>query len=1031
MEVSKSEFSSLSMLPRKIFLSLILVVINLCLISTTSFSQFSIPVFGNHELISGYESSIEGEVLPYFSSCPDFAKEALLTRCTDGKKTISWQTSVVPQKTPDGYYYFYWLSGHSSGTSGADRNFDLMINGTKVLSFKTPAKKTPPFVWTFTGKDSVAAVFEATTTDIHKDVFGNMYLRVPERMVTIGKPLHLSITGQAENSNDWFMLFRYSFSEKFRINASPLLVNTENGIKQLLQVFIDHILPEQNSLQIVVNSVTRNIQVTKGFNYIEIPVDTVTAPTILSVTLQSGKDVIRQEKLIQYPVHRREVDIIHHSHNDIGYSHVQEDVIKIQQQNIMDALDMIEKTASYPKESRFKWNEETLWPVEYFFKHATESDKKRFIKAVMNKGITLSGFYVGVMTGLCSAEELGWITQYAAKLKKTYSFPIQTAMFSDIPGLSWSITDVMVKDGLKYLSNGPNFMENFPDRGDRIGSTLRAQGDKPFYWRTTDGNGKILVWTAGRGYSAFHQIPAGNMAAKIKEKLVSYLNELDTTAYPYDMVQLRYTIKSDNGPVDKNLCDFVRDWNTQYVSPKLVIAGVNDLMQRFEEKYGNSLPVYSGDFTPYWEDGAYSTAAEEGETRILSDHISQLEKIQQLIPDRITDSDWFYEARKNIVMFHEHTWGAWNSISSPDDAFAINQWNYKKAFIDSAKLYIEKIESVLFPVSKSPKELIIYNTLPYIRNGYVETRLPENLKGNVLIDESGEVSFFQTLSNGNICFIAKQIPANSYKSYRVVVSDSVSNYKENMLPFEIDSTTGAIKGYSFHGKEFVNKKNSSGLNQALYNNGLDPTATSTSRVQKISVSENGCVKHTIKIECSLEGSNKLTYFYEVFHGLDYIKMTTELDKKAVRSKEAMHIAYPFDISKPVNRVGISDTFFIPGLGQIPGANKDFYSVQRWIDASGPDYGVTLSSPQIALFETGSMTDERPLNHGFRAWKEEAGPSATIFLYALNNYWNTNFKADQSGTIRFDCFMQFHKKFESFKAKNFGEEIHTPFIYYWR
>ncbi|MEI6852113.1 MAG: hypothetical protein WCL06_04690 [Bacteroidota bacterium] len=1019
------------MLTRKLFLSLTLTAVNLLLISKPIYSQFSIPFFGNHELISGYESSIEGEVLPYFSSCPDFAKEALLTRCTDGKKTISWQTGAIPQKAQDGYYYFYWLSGHSSGTSGANRNFDLMINGTKVLSFKTPAKKISPFVWTFAGKDSVSVVFEATATDIHKDVFGNMYLRVPEKMIVVGKPLNLSITGHAENSNDWFMVFRYSFSEKFRINASPLLINTETGVKQLLQVYIDHITPDQKNLQIVVNSLVRDIQLTYGYNYLEIPVDTVSKPTILNITLKSAKQIIRQEKLVQYPVHRREVDIIHHSHNDVGYSHVQEDVIKIQQQNIMDALEMIDKTASYPKESRFKWNEETLWPVEYFFKHASESDKKRFIKAVMNKNITLSGFYVGVMTGLCSAKELGWITEYAAKLKKTYSFPIQTAMFSDIPGLSWSITDVMVKDGLKYLSNGPNFMENFPDRGDRIGSTLRAQGDKPFYWRTTDGKGKILVWTAGRGYSAFHQIPADNMAAKIKEKLVAYLNELDTIAYPYDMIQLRYTIKSDNGPVDKNLSDFVRDWNTQYVSPKLVIAGVNDMMQRFEKKYGDKLPEYSGDFTPYWEDGAYSTAAEEGETRILSDYIIQLERIQGSTQDRIADPEWYYEARKNIVMFHEHTWGAWNSISSPDDAFAINQWNYKKAFIDTAKLYVDKIESVLFPRSKSPNKLIIYNTFPYVRSGYVETQLPENLKGNILIDENGNASSFQKLNNGNICFIADHIPANSHKTYSVAFRDTVTDYKENKLPFEIDSTTGAIKSYSFHGKEFVSNLKYQGLNQALYINGLDPTNASTSRVQKISVSENGCVNLTIKVECNMEGSKKLTYFYEVFPGLDYIRITTEVDKKAVRSKEAMHIAYPFDISNPVNRVGISDTFFIPGIGQIPGANKDFYSVQRWIDVSGPDYGVTLSSPQIALFEIGVMTDERPLNHGFRSWKEEASPSATFFLYALNNYWNTNFKADQSGTIRFDCYLQFHNNFDAGKAEKFGEEMHNPFVSYWK
>jgi hypothetical protein len=408
-----------------------------------------------------------------------------------------------------------------------------------------------------------------------------------------------------------------------------------------------------------------------------------------------------------------------------------------------------------------------------------------------------------------------------------------------------------------------------------------------------------------------------------------------------------------------------------------------------------------------------------------------LESIQLSSPKKIVNPQWFYDARKNIVMFHEHTWGAWNSISSPDDAFVVNQWNYKKAFIDSVKLYINKIESILLPEVKNPEELVIYNTLPFERSGYVETSLPATVKGNVLIDEKGQTNSFQKLSNGNICFIASNIPANGYKTYRTAISDSPSYNSEIIQPFEIDSITGAIHSYMFSGKEIVNLKKLNGLNQALYITGLDPTSPATSRVQKISITEDGYIKRTIKVDCSVKGSKSLTYYYNVFRGLNYIQITTEIDKEAIRTKEAMHIAFPFSIPNPMNRVGISDTFYIPGIGQIPGANKDFYSVQRWIDVSGPDYGVTLSSPQAALFEIGSLTDERPNNKGYRGWIEHADPSGTLFFYALNNYWNTNFKADQSGLIRFDCFLHFHHKFVDDNANRFGEEMHSPFISYWK
>ncbi len=1002
-----------------------------CFVVSSAFCQINIPLLGSHKVISGYLRETEGEIISYFSSCPNFATDALLTRCTDGKKNISLQTDVVSEQADNGFYYFYWLSGHSSGTSGADRAFDVMINGEKYLTFTTPAKKSPPFKWIFTGKDSVAVVFEATKKDIHNDVFGNMYLRVPEKLITKGKPLNLSITGHAEKSNDWFMVFRYAFTEKARCIPAPLLINTEKGIKQLLQVYLDHIDPTTKEIKISVNAIVQKVPIQTGFNYIEIPIDTVSKPTQLTISLQSGEAIFKQIKLMQQPVHFREVDIIHHSHNDIGYSHVQEHVMSIQQQNILDALDQIDKTAAYPQASRFKWNVECLWPIEYFMKHASDKDKKRFTEAVLHKDIALSGFYVGVMTGLCSAKELEWIMEYADYLKKTYHFPIQSAMFSDIPGMSWSITDAMVKSNLRYLSNGPNFSETLPDRGDRIGATIRDLGDKPFYWKTTDNKNKILVWTAGRGYNLFHQIPAENMADKIKEKLVAYLNELDSTHYPYDMVQLRYTIKSDNGPVDKNLSDFVRNWNATYYSPQLVISGVDDMMQRFEKKYGGVLPTYSGDFTPYWEDGAYSTAAEEGETRILSNHISQLEKIGEINKDKALDDKWFYEAHKNIIMFNEHTWGAWNSISSPDDEFTLSQWQYKKAFIDSAKKYIAKIESVLLPTNLNKTELVVYNTLAYVRSGYVETNLPINQKGNILIDEKGQPCFFQRFSNDNICFFAKDIPAKGHKTYHLAMSDSIPNYTKPLNTLNADPITGALNAFLYDGKQCVDTSTFSGLNQAIYIKGLNPDVQSFSHVNKVSVIEDGPIKRSLRIDCSLEGTNTISYYYTVFRDLNYVQLTTLIDKKPIRDKKSLHIAFPFNINYPVNRIGISDTFYIPSKGQIPGANHDFYSVQRWIDVSGSDYGVTLSSPQAALFEIGSLTDERPLNNSVKAWKPRATPSATLFLYALNNYWNTNFKADQSGQIRFDCYLQFHHQFDINKAKRFGEEMTNPPIVWWR
>ena len=71
--------------------------------------------------------------------------------------------------------------------------------------------------------------------------------------------------------------------------------------------------------------------------------------------------------------------------------------------------------------------------------------------------------------------------------------PIDSAMISDVPGYTWGMVPVFGQAGVKYFSIGPN-------GGDRIGHTLAAWGDKPFWWISPDGRDKVAVLDAGTGY---------------------------------------------------------------------------------------------------------------------------------------------------------------------------------------------------------------------------------------------------------------------------------------------------------------------------------------------------------------------------------------------------------------------------------------------------------------------------------------------------------------------------------------------------
>jgi hypothetical protein len=71
-----------------------------------------------------------------------------------------------------------------------------------------------------------------------------------------------------------------------------------------------------------------------------------------------------------------------------------------------------------------------------------------------------------------------------------------------------------------------------------------------------------------------------------------------------------------------------------------------------------------------------------------------------------------------------------------------------------------------------------------------------------------------------------------------------------------------------------------------------------------------------------------------------------------------------------------------------------------------------------------INEEKTLN-GFKKWETSGSSSPNIFLYAMNNYWHTNYKADQEGKVRFDFYLTFHGVFDLKKAGEFGYSVTEP------
>ena len=811
-------------------------------------------------------------------------------------------------------------------------------------------------------------------------------------------------------------------------HSLPYLLKHDDGkMYQPVLVSVLHI-GEPAETVVSVNGAESTKQLLKpGYKVIEGFAPAVQEPTEVQIEAKTAGKSIGKQTLTIKPIRKWEVYLLHHSHVDIGYTHVQTEVERMHWQYFKQVIDLAGKTADYPAGSAFKWNVEVLWAVDSFLKQSSPEDGRAFIDAVKKGWIGLDALYGNELTALCRPEELVRLLDYARVLRRQYDVTIDTAMITDVPGYTWGIVPVLAQSGVKYFSVGPN-------RGHRIGYTLSAWGDKPFYWQSPSGRESILCWVAGEGYSFFH---SGRLDAG---RLFDYLNRLGDSEYPYDMIQLRYSIGGDNGPPDPDLSNFVKQWNEKYAYPRLVVATTTEMFKEFERRYASQVPRVSGDFTPYWEDGAGSSAAETAINREAAERLVQTETLWAMLEPAGYPAEQFREAWRNVILYDEHTWGAHCSISEPESDFTLAQWKIKQAFALNADLQSRNLLNNALAghrtTAKQVPAVDVFNTSSWMRTDIVI--LPKDMEGpgDVVRDSEGNAVNSQRLSTGELAFLASEIAPFSAKRFtfaagRASTSGSAAandtELSNGTISLTVNENTGAAESMKWKQQniELIDGEAGLGLNDYFYVAGRNPTDPERNGPVKISVREKGPLVASMLIESDAPGCNKLARELRVIDGIDRVDIINVIDKKNVYEQEAVHLAFPFKVPEGVMRMDIPWAVVRPETDQLHGACKNYFTVQRWVDVSNSDYGVTWATPDAPLIEVGAITsDPRGKTVG---WIESIKPSTTLYSYVMNNYWETNYKAGQEGPATFRYSIEPHRSFDSGKAAKFGAERSQPLI----
>jgi len=707
-----------------------------------------------------------------------------------------------------------------------------------------------------------------------------------------------------------------------------------------------------------------------------------------------------------------EIHLIHHTHLDIGYTHPQDEVMERQWGFMDQALDLIDQTRDYPVEARFCWNPENSWVVESWLARASAEQKDRFLRAVKAGSIGLDADFANMLWELCRPAELMQAMAYKYELERLTGVTVDSAMLSDVPGVPWGLVSAFAQNGVRYFSIGPN-------RGDRIGYVLKDWADKPFYWTSPSGRDRVLVFIHGKGYSWFHNGPMWeSLPILLTEKRVfAYLKELEKSGYPYAILPIRYNVGGDNGPPDPRITRAVREWNERHPEVKIKLTTVSASFREFEARYGDQLPEYTGDFTPYWPDGAASTARETAWAREAGERLTQAQTLQSLLNGARATSPAnqdFRPAWVNVLLFNEHTWGAFSSITAPDSAFAQTQWEWKRLRAEDSRTQSLDLLDRLLKTMPQPtgKTFTVINT-----NSFAVTapmRLPG--AGAAAVETAaGQPVPAQVLANGDLFFLAtvgglseqqyvlqpgKAAPAAGKCS---ATSSSISNGR-----FEVrwDDRTGAIVSLlrTADGREFVNSSFPDQFNGYVYIRGRRPALArlqdSFSRREQgtaeVRVTEAGPLMCSVEIERPAPGSNSLTTAIVMYDGLDRIDVVNTLDRPQVRQPEAIHFAFPVAAQGPKVRYDVAWGSVEVDRDQLSGSCKNFFTPLRWVDVSGDDGGLLIALQDAPLFEAGEIANDAKRV----GWLRETVANGVVYSYPMNNYWHTNYKADQPGVTAF-------------------------------
>ena len=749
-------------------------------------------------------------------------------------------------------------------------------------------------------------------------------------------------------------------------------------------------------------------------------------PSDFQVDVQVGRDRAARRRLRLTPPKRWTLYWLSSIHTDVGYTDFQERTLEVHRKNLDAAL------AWLTSHRDFRFTAECALQVLSHVENRSADAGDALVQAIREAKIGWQALFANMLTGLLDHDTLARLVWPAGKFARERGLTFLSAQITDVPGQTLTFPMMLAASGVKYLASGPNPERAVPLLPASAGGGEGMAYPQLYYWEGPDGS-RVLHWRAhhyGDGTRFGFDAGPDEMGRRLSDWLLNQPAFLAQN-WPYDIALLYGADWQDNALLKESLVKNVEEFGRRFMWPRIVTGRAEDFFREVERRYGTKVPVRRGDTGLYWEDGAASTAAELAAFRsaqlaaraveILALWDGRIESPDDDVVERRRER---VEARtamwRELLLFGEHTWGAAESVDAPASRQTVAQWEYKKRFIDAAAAGARDLINEgllrLGRASRSGRGRLVFNAGSWERTDVARVA---GGAGKALAYEGRELASVD-LDDGDALVVFREVPPLGYvaltESDRTPRPPSADGdaleASAGGFTVKLDGASGAIRSLAGpDGKERVKTSEWSGLNQLIYARGGERSALWTSgnrddlkNPPQLEITQARFTRSRreklpgigvrLITERALDGfpGGAITSSVTLYDELPWVDVENRITRTPTFAKEALYVAFPFAFIKPVVEVEVPLGRMTVERDQQPGSCRDWYCHAHWVWLHEGNEGLLWSAPDTPLFT---------LNDLFRGqWRRSIVPDGTVFAYAMNNYWHTNYAAAQGRAVTF-------------------------------